>query len=191
MRPSSALRVGTLVLLLVGVAHAEAPDSSQRFVRTSLDAAPVLELRSPPRVITSSLDQRETEVLGALEPRQLRRSLDEVASPPSGPASPDAVSTSTALPGTTQSGTGVANAAPTSGEPRTVALPGDGTADEAPSWQVSASEAVPEPEVEGARAGYGALDCDCARTRRQIRLTLDGTPAAPAPESTRIIRVQL
>jgi hypothetical protein len=170
MRLSPAHRVGTLVLLFVGVAHAEAPEGSQRFVRTSLEAAPVLEYRSPPRVITASLDQHETEVLGAASaPRQLRRSLDD---------SLGDTAASNAVAGTT------------------VAEVGERAAVDGNGWVVSANaapanEVAPAAVPEGDAAGYGALECDCARTRRQIRLTLDGAPAVPAPESTRIIRVQL
>jgi hypothetical protein len=173
MRFATAQRVGTLLLLFAGVAHAESPEGS-RFVRTSLEAAPVLEYRSPPRVITASLDQRETEVLGAAgAPRQLRRSLDEAGTPtellPSGPVSSDAAASSSA----------------------STVLPSDGATGEGPSWQVSSNGAASAPIPDGDQPGFGALECDCARTRRQIRLTLDSVPAVPAPESTRIIRVQL
>ncbi len=188
MRLSPAHRVGTLVLLFVGVAQAETPEGSQRFVRTSLEAAPVLEYRSPPRVITASLDQHETEVLGAASaPRQLRRSLDDSLGDT---AAPNAVI------GTASAEAGVPNAAQPSGELGPATLSSGAAADAGSGWGVSANatsanETGLAPAPEGDPAGYGALECDCSRTRRQIRLTLDGAPAVPAPESTRIIRVQL
>ncbi len=188
MRLSPAHRVGTLVLFFVGVAHAEAPQGSQRFVRTSLEAAPVLEYRSPPRVITASLDQHETEVLGAAgAPRQLRRSLDD---------SLGDTAASNAVAGTAAAEAAAPNAAPPSGELGPATLPSEAATDEGSGWVVSANaasanEAAPGSAPAGDPAGYGALECDCSRTRRQIRLTLDGAAAVPAPESTRIIRVQL
>ncbi len=168
-----------LVLSMAAAVHAEPPDASQRLVRTSLDAAPVPEFRSPPRLITASLDQRQTAVLGGpREPRLLRRSLED------GPAVASAASPASPVPSAAGAPSALSDAGALSAPESGNWMEGEGPSGDQPGPTAEAAGS------DGAAAGFGALDCDCARTRRKIRLNLDGAATA-APEAARIIRVDL
>lgn len=169
-------------MLAVGVAQAEPPGRlSARFVRTSLDGPPHAEFPLPPRLITSSLEPRNMEVLGGeIAPRALRRSLTEDAAPqaPQDPGAGDApVAVSSVV-----------------GEPPSATFPDDGAPIEAAAPSATpeaAAELVSAPSQPTLEPGLGTLECDCARSGRKIRLTLEGSAALPATESARIIRVEL
>ncbi len=172
MRLLLVLCVSASVLAVGGAARAE----GTRYVRTSLDAAAEPQHPLPPRVIMATLDGTSTAELGTeIAPRSFRRSLEETPAPAApAPAAP-------APEGTPQS--------PSIAE----FPPVDAAAIAAASVEAAPAAAEPAQVVPAAPkldSSYGPLECDCTRSGRQIRVTLDESSEAPA-QRPRVIRVQL
>jgi hypothetical protein len=141
-----------------------------------LDAAPEPQHPLPPRVIMATLDGTSTAELGTeIAPRSFRRSLEETPAPvaPAQEVTSQSPSVAEFPP--------VDAAAVATGA--VAAVPVDAAA-------ATAEPAQAVPAAPSLDTSYGALECDCTRSGRQIRVTLDEASEAPALRP-RVIRVQL